>query len=368
MKEGAAGHVTGKGDGDPVAGSDPPMGTDGPFHPGNQVPLEVIPAEMETRVALEDDGIPAAAVAPQSGHPDQTFIITPHKVCRAMPISAEAVRNLQENDLTVLHALERLMKRYQWVPLEVLTKATGMGEKEVTYRLTRLLHLGMAKYEKTPYDGYSLVFTGYDALALHALSGKGTVSALGPFIGEGKESIVYEGLGLGRLVLKFHRVGQRSFQSARLKRGYMPEEGHVPWLFASTFSAEREFLALTKLHPRVSVPVPIDRNRHVVVMSLIPGAILSHCTPEDPRAMLDAILLQVKEAYRLGVVHANLSEFNVMVDGETCFLIDWPQWMEATHQNAGEILERDLRVILLYFARKFGIEYPLPRALSEVTG
>jgi len=285
-----------------------------------------------------------------------------------MPISAEAVRNLHENDLRVLHALERLMKRYQWVPLDVLAKATGMGEKEVSFRLTRLLGFGMAKYEKVPYEGYSLVFTGYDALALHALSGKGTVNALGPFIGEGKESIVYEGLGLGRLVLKFHRVGQRSFQSARVKRGYMPEEGHIPWLFASAFSAEREFLALTKLHPKVSVPIPVERNRHVVVMSLVPGMNLSRCTPEDPRAMLDAILIQVREAYRLGVIHADLSEFNVMVDGDRCFLIDWPQWMEAGHPNAGEILERDLRVILLYFSRKYGIKYPLSRALSEVTG
>jgi RIO kinase 2 len=148
----------------------------------------------------------------------------------------------------------------------------------------------------------------------------------------------------------------------------MPEGGHVPWLFASTFSAEREFLALMKLHPKVSVPVPIERNRHVVVMSLIPGEILSRCAPEDPRAMLDAILLQVREAYRLGVIHADLSEFNVMVDGERCYLIDWPQWMETTHQNAGEILERDLKVILDYFTRKFGIEYPLARALGEVTG
>ena len=285
-----------------------------------------------------------------------------------MPISAEAVRNLQENDLLVLHTLERLMKRYQWVPLDVLTKATGKGEKEVGYRLTRLLGFGMAKYEKVPYEGYTLVFTGYDALALHALSGKGTVKALGPFIGEGKESVVYEGLGLGRLVLKFHRVGQRSFQSARVKRGYMPEEGHVPWIFASVFSAEREFQALTRLHPMVSVPVPVERNRHVVVMSLIPGVNLFRCTLDDPPGMLDAILLQVREAYRLGVIHADLSEFNVMVDGDRCFLIDWPQWMEAAHPNAGEILERDLRVIILYFARKYGIEYPLSRALSEVTG
>jgi RIO kinase 2 len=285
-----------------------------------------------------------------------------------MPISAEAVRNLQEKDLRVLHALERLMKRYQWVPLEILGRAAELGEKETNYRLTRLLSLGMAKYEKVPYEGYSLVFLGYDALALDALAAKDTVKALGPFIGEGKESVVYEGLGVGRLVLKFHRVGQRSFQSARVKRGYMPEEGHVPWLFASALSAEREFLALQKLHPKVPVPIPVERNRHIVVMSFVSGVNLSRCTPEDPPAMLDSILRHVKEAYRLGVIHGDLSEFNVMVDGDRCILIDWPQWVETDHPNAGETLERDLRIILGYFARKFGIEEPLDRAISEVTG
>jgi RIO kinase 2 len=285
-----------------------------------------------------------------------------------MTLSAEAVRKLQEKDLRVLHALERLMKRYQWVPLDVLRRAAEMGEKEASFRLSRLLGLGMVKYEKVPYEGYSLVFTGYDALALEALSRKDTVKALGPFIGEGKESVVYEGLGLGRLVLKFHRVGQRSFQSVRVKRGYMPEEGHVPWIFASAFSAEREFLALSKLHPKVSVPVPVERNRHVVVMSFVSGVNLSRCTPGDPEGMLGAILGEVREAYRLGAIHGDLSEFNVMVDGHRCFLIDWPQWVEASHPNAGEVLERDLRVILLHFTRKYGIEYPLARALAEVTG
>jgi RIO kinase 2 len=285
-----------------------------------------------------------------------------------MTISAEAVRELRENDLRVLHALERLMKRYQWVPLEVLGRAAELGEKETGFRLSRLLALNMVKYEKVPYDGYSLVFSGYDALALDALAGKGSVAALGPFIGEGKESVVYEGLGVGRLVLKFHRVGQRSFQSARVKRGYMPDEGHVPWIFASALSAERESLALKKLHPRVPVPLPVDRNRHVVVMSFLPGTTLSRCAPEDPEAILRAILLHVREAYRLGVIHGDLSEFNVMVDGARCFFIDWPQWVETDHPNAGETLERDLRIILSYFSRKFGIEYPLGQALAGVSG
>ena len=89
--------------------------------------------------------------------------------------------------------------------------------------------------------------------------------------------MVYDALGLGPVAIKFHRIGGRSFSSARLNREYMPEDGHCPWLIASKKSAEREYLALTTLHPAVSVPLPVDQNRHTVVMSLVSGQNLNRC-------------------------------------------------------------------------------------------
>ncbi len=283
-----------------------------------------------------------------------------------MPVPAEHVRSLHAYELRILLALERLMRRYQWVPLEVLRPATGFSESELAYRLGRLMAMGMVRYEKTPYEGYALVFDGYDTLALHTLTRRGTIQALGCLIGVGKESEVYEAMGLGAVVLKFHRVGQRSFQSARLKRGYMPETGHCPWLFASNNSAKMEYNALKTLHPTVSVPLPIDLNRHVVAMSFVPGVNLSRAALEEPEIVLDEILHNVREAYRLGIIHGDLSEFNVMVDERECWLIDWPQWVETVHPNAGEILARDIENILQYFKRKYGLEHAFDEALARV--
>lgn len=283
-----------------------------------------------------------------------------------MPVPAEYVRSLHAYELRVLLALERLMRRYQWVPLDVLKSATKFSESELSYRLGRLMAMDMVRYEKVPYEGYALVFNGYDSLALHTLTRRGTIQALGTLIGVGKESEVYEAMGLGVVVLKFHRVGQRSFQSARLKRGYMPEAGHCPWIFASNNSAKMEYDALKALHPAVSVPLPVDQNRHVVAMSFVPGVNLSRATLDEPRIILDEILDNVREAYRLGIIHGDLSEFNVMVDESQCWLIDWPQWVETAHPNAGEILSRDIENILQYFKRKYGIEYAFDEALARV--
>ncbi|NLB00971.1 MAG: serine/threonine protein phosphatase [Methanomicrobiales archaeon] len=285
-----------------------------------------------------------------------------------MPVPAEYVRSLHAYELRILLALERLMRRYRWVPLDVLKSATRFSESELSYRLGRLMAMDMVRYEKTPYESYALVFNGYDSLALHSLTRRGTVQALGTLIGVGKESEVYEAMGLGVVVLKFHRVGQRSFQSARVKRGYMPDSGHCPWIFASSSSAKTEYNALKALHPAVSVPLPIDQNRHVVAMSFVPGVNLSRATLEEPRPILEEILDNIHEAYRLGIIHGDLSEFNVMVDEGQCWLIDWPQWVEITHPNADEILSRDIENILQYFRRKYGIEYAFNEALDRVIG
>ncbi len=286
----------------------------------------------------------------------------------SMPLSAEHLRSLRRFDLQVLLSIERGMKFHEWVPLDHIRASTGLSPSELKYRLGRLMEMGMVRYNPVPAESYTLVFNGYDALALHALIGRKTLHALGPQMGVGKESVVYEGLGLGPLVLKLHRVGQRSFQTPRLKRGYLPERGHLPRIFASAYSAGREYRALRLLHPEVSVPLPIDRNRHVIAMSLVEGAPLHRCRLRDPEETLQRIIREVRAAYRKGAVHADLSEFNVMSDGEKVFLIDWPQWVERGHPEAGVLLRRDLENILIYFRRKYGIEAGVEALLAEVRG
>jgi RIO kinase 2 len=285
-----------------------------------------------------------------------------------MVVAADRIRDLNKYERTILLALERGMKRYSWVPLEILKTATKLSESEINYRLSRLIAWGMVRFNPVPYDGYALVFGGYDTLALATLTRNGTISALGTQIGEGKESVVYDALGLGPVAIKFHRVGGRSFSSARLNREYMPEEGHCPWLIASKKSAEREYLALTTLHPAVSVPLPIAQNRHTVVMSLVSGQNLNRCRLDEPGVVLDEILENVRKAYHAGVIHADLSEYNILMEDGKCVLIDWPQWMETGHQNAQTILERDIDNILTYFQRKYKLVYDRKDAIQCVTG
>jgi RIO kinase 2 len=283
-----------------------------------------------------------------------------------MAISADQIRELHGYEVRTLLVLERLMRRYQWVPLEYIKKALGLSESEVSYRLGQLMAKGLVRFDAVPYEGYSLVFPGYDALSLLSLSKRGTVKALGSLIGEGKEAVVYDALGISHLALKFHHVGQRSFQSVRISREFMPEEGHCPWLMASRLSAERENEALKRLHPAVSVPLPVDINRHTVVMEYIPGATLNRCSLERPAEVFDEILENVRKAYQAGVIHADFSEYNVMHDGSRVYIIDWPQWVSTDHPNAGDLLGRDIRNITRYFNRRYQLKISSDQSQEEV--
>ena len=365
MEECITGRTSVQSDEDPVTGSDPVILSDRPFCLPLHIYDQVMPAQMLSGIRLEDDRLSPAMAAL---HVQITFYPVWHKIRMAMPISADQVRALHQYELRILLSLEHLMKRHEWVPLDLLKSSTGFSEGELSYRLGRLMSWDLVRYNKVPYEGYSLVFNGLDTLALRSLADRDTVKAMGSLIGVGKESVVYEGLGLTPLVLKFHRLGQRSFQSARITRGYFPSEGHLPRLFASILSAEREFLALKTLHPRVQVPLPIDRNRHVVVMSYIRGPPLIRAILADPEKILEQILENVRNAYLRGIIHADLSEYNIMVEDGLCYLIDWPQWVETTHPNAQVLLRRDVGNLLTYFQRKYSIGKSLEETVAEVTG
>jgi RIO kinase 2 len=101
-------------------------------------------------------------------------------------------------------------------------------------------------------------------------------------------------------------------------------------------------------------------------MEFVSGLALNHITLSDPENGLNMILGEVAAARRLGIIHADLSEFNIMVDESGPKIIDWPQAVEVTHPHAQELLERDLVNVLRFFERKYRIEMPLDRALMIV--
>jgi RIO kinase 2 len=287
--------------------------------------------------------------------------------------AAEALTKLESYDLRILQAIELGMIQHEVVPFEEVVRYSGLNESELEYRLKRLDELELLYRQWDPYLGYIMNYNDYDLLALNALVKAEVLDALGLPIGMGKESDIFEAVAPGdvKVAAKFHRLGRTSFRDTRRKREYVADRRHISWLYQSRLAAEAEYRALKSMHEAgVSVPEPIDQNRHVIVMQLIRGTQLSDIISlEEPRLFLDDILENVRLAYRAGVIHTDLSEYNILVDGEGgVWIIDWPQYVSTDHPNAEELLERDVCNVVYYFQRKYGLDYDPEQALERVRG
>lgn len=287
-------------------------------------------------------------------------------------VAAKVFRQLQPEDFRVLQVIEAAMARHRYIPEDELPKLTKLNKRELDFRLSRLREFKLAERWVGPYTGYVLYTAGYDCLAINALVKAGILEALGKPLGVGKESDVYDALTPkgDRVAVKFLRLGRTSFRSTRRSRGYVAQRHHISWLYQSRLAAEKEFKALKLVHScRVAVPRPIIQNRHVVVMGMIEGAELARFSEiQNPKQTLKEILSNVHKAYiKAGVVHGDLSEFNIIVQPNWHILIiDWPQYVERDHPSAERLLERDVRNIVQFFRRKFKTAKTLEEALIYV--
>ncbi len=268
--------------------------------------------------------------------------------------------------------METGMSSREYVPRPQLQKYASVPMDRVEYELSRLDKLGLIYRKQGGYVGYTMNYTGYDCLAINAFVKAGVLEAFGKPLGVGKEADVFDALdpkGI-RVAVKFHRLGRISFRQTRRKRGYMIDR--AGWLFQSRLAAEKEFEALKLTHAaKVAVPEPICQNRHAIVMGVIEGGELSKWRElESPKLVLLEILENVRRAFLdAGLVHGDLSEYNVIVKPDMhVLIIDWPQFVCRDHPNAEELLERDVKNVLEFFSRKFRVKCTLQDAVCFVSG
>ena len=267
---------------------------------------------------------------------------------------------LEPEDFYLLSGVEHGMRFSEWVRRDRLPELASLDADEVDYRLDRCLDRDLIQRKTIQYEGYTLQFEGYDALALRAFAERDTIDGFGSPLGVGKESDVYEVRSYKPLALKFHREGYTNFREVRKERDYTADREHVSWLYTARKAAEHEFEVLETLYPNVAVPQPIDQNRHAIVMEKMPGVELSRARFDGDQSItvLDRIITQLAVAYRAGYVHADMSEYNVFVDSDGVTIFDWPQAVATDHENATDLLVRDVENMVGYFRRKYPSDIP----------
>ena len=110
----------------------------------------------------------------------------------------------------------------------------------------------------------------------------------------------------------------------------------------------------------VRVPTPYNFHEGVLLMELVhdangePAPRLNdvNFTAEEARGHHRTLMMEVVRMLCAGVVHADLSEFNVLVGGEGPVIIDLPQAVDAAGNNhAKSMLERDVLNLTAYLGR-----------------
>jgi RIO kinase 2 len=287
-------------------------------------------------------------------------------------VAVHVFRQLESEDLRILQIIEAAMSKREFVPKEQIAKYAQLPLERIDFTLGRLSKLGLIYSMHGAYVGHTLNYAGYDCLAINAFVKAGLIEAFGQTLGVGKEADVYDALNPegARIAVKFHRLGRISFRQTRRKRGYVTER--AGWLFQSRLAAEREFQALKIVYQHgVAVPEPLSQNRHAIAMGIIEGAELAKWKEiPKPEKVLKEILRNVKKTYlKAGVIHADLSEYNIILKPDMHILIiDWPQYVMANHPNAQQLLMRDVKNVLKYFSRKHRLKVKNREVYAYVTG
>ena len=110
----------------------------------------------------------------------------------------------------------------------------------------------------------------------------------------------------------------------------------------------------------VRVPKPYNFHEGVLLMELVtdadgnPAPRLNDVefTAEDARTLHRTLMMQVVRMLCAGIVHGDLSEFNVLLGSDGPVIIDLPQAVDAAGNNhAASMLERDVGNLKNYFGR-----------------
>ncbi|HIP62746.1 MAG TPA: serine/threonine protein kinase [Archaeoglobus profundus] len=284
---------------------------------------------------------------------------------------AEKFKKINKLKWRVLDAIFKHMWDYKYVPAEIIADTAGVDLDKIEKILKTLKDERLVENKYTEYLGSAFTFLGLSLYSLWRLVRSDKVSMLGKKMGEGKESIIYNCYSerYGEGVLKFHKVGYPSFKKVREKRDY----GTLHFTVLMVRSARNEFNAMKKLYGYVSVPKPYDWEGNAVLMELIDAKELYKVRLENPEDVLDMIVEEMKKMYSMGVIHGDLSQYNILVNPEGIWFIDFPQYIdldelenEYERNMAEEILKRDIENILNYFRKTYGIKRDFDEILKYI--
>ncbi|KAK7463649.1 Serine/threonine-protein kinase rio2 [Stygiomarasmius scandens] len=283
-----------------------------------------------------------------------------------MRLDATDLRYVTSDEFRVLTAVEMGSKNHEVVPTPLIAQISGLRNGGVNKLIGSLAKRNLvSKVQNSKYDGYRLTYGGYDFLAMRALSKRDSMNSVGNQIGVGKESDIYivanaEGK---EMVLKLHRLGRISFRTVKQNRDYMGKRRSASWMYMSRLAAQKEWAFMKVLYEHeFPVPKPIDQARHCILMEFIDAYPLRQIADvPSPGKLYSSLMDLIVRFARAGLIHGDFNEFNILIRRTTGepVVIDFPQMVSTSHENAEWYFNRDVECIRTFFKRRFRYESSL---------
>lgn len=277
------------------------------------------------------------------------------------------VSSLNKSDFKILKVFASSLKTRQILNLSTLSQYSNLNQRLVEHHLERLVKSGLVGKSNI---GFTLLVTGLDIYVLKILSNRNTITSIGPQIGIGKEAEIYLAHDSQEKdkILKMFRLGRSSFKQIKRKRDISTSTSS--WLLLNIQTAKREYDILNYLRQSsTSFPTPLYRSFHCIVMEPFYGTRLADAESlDDPQSVLEKIISNVKIAYQNGYINGDLNEYNIMVNNDNIFILDWPQAIKVDTINANVVLLRDVKNILKFFSKKYKIETDVGNTINHIKG
>ena len=207
------------------------------------------------------------------------------------------------------------------------------------------------------------VFDDATLAALYKLVQDDYVRAFGGPISSGKEATVYNALGgdaHDEVAVKIYRISASNFNDMR---EYLVGDPRFENLRGDKKRivlawVRKEFANLKRAAKAgVRVPEPVAVQRNVLVMEFLGddgerAPTLDDAHLENPETAYGVVREYMRRLYDAGLVHGDLSEYNIIVhDGELC-IIDVGQAVTVHHPNSDDFLTRDCANMASFFQRQ----------------
>ena len=230
---------------------------------------------------------------------------------------------------------------------------------------------------KEEFKTWGDVFDQFTKRTVYKLISQGHFEGLESPISIGKESNVFSAIKKdgARVMVKIYRLETCDFN--RMNE-YIRDDPRYPNLKGgkrNTIFAwvQREYRNLLKAREaNIPVPTPLTFKNNVLVLEFIGdnGMIapkLKDGLPKRPKEFFGMIISNMKKLHKAGLVHADLSAFNILNYNERPVFIDFSQATTMESSRVQEYLERDVRNICNFF-RKLGLKLDDNKIKKEISG